>query len=206
MLHVATLIAVLFVFHKKIFQLVRHPIENFKTNVSLIIATAITVGFVLIFNDWIESTFAARVLPITFIITAIVLFSISFIKKQGGEINYQSAAATGLAQGLAVIPGFSRSGFTISAAMASGVQKEKAAEFAFLMSIPIIVAALVWELIRHPISINSIGWLPLSIAFITALVSGIFAIKFMMDIIKRIKLYWFSLYLIVIAIIALFVV
>ena len=208
MLHIATLIAVCFVFRKKLMSLVRHPFskDNLKLNLCLVLATAITVSFVLVFNDFIESTFTARILPITFMITAIILFATSFIKNNNRPIGYKSAATVGLAQGLAVIPGFSRSGFTISAALATGTDKQKAAEFAFLMSIPIIIAALVWELVRHPVSVEAIGWLPLSVAFITALLSGIFAIKFMLDVIKKIKLYWFSFYLIVIAIVALFIV
>jgi len=208
LLHIATLIAVLFVFRKRVWSLAKNPFgkQNRKMSLSLILATAITVGFVLLFNDFIESTFTARVLPVTFIITAIVLMAVSMYSgKRQGHIGYGSAVITGLAQGLAVIPGFSRSGFTISAAMAGGVQRERAAEFAFLMSIPIIIAALVWEVARNPVSVSAIGWAPLVVAFATALLSGIFAIKFMMDIIKRVKLYWFSLYLILIAIVALIV-
>ena len=207
MLHIATLIAVCFVFRKRTFKLVRHPFhpDNRRLNFCLILATAITVGFVLLFNDFLESTFTARVLPITFLITAIVLVWASFVKPGKNQLTYTTAAALGLAQGLAIIPGLSRSGLTLSTALTSGIQRDHAAEFAFLMSIPIIIAALVWELVRNPIS-TTINWLPLSIAFIVALLSGVFAIKFMLDIIRRVKLYWLSLYLIVIALVALFMI
>jgi len=194
MLHIATLLAVLIVFKKRVWQLVRHPIKNLKMNLSLFIATIVTVGFVLLFNDFVEETFTVRVLPITFMITAIVLM---FASTSNRPVGYQTAALTGFAQGLAVIPGFSRSGFTITTS--------RNPEFAFLMSIPIIIAALVWEVSRNSVDISAIGWLPMSIAFLTALLSGIFAIKFMLDIVRRIKLHWFSLYLILIAFVTLLV-
>ena len=206
-LHIATLLAVIVVFHKRIWQLVKNPFQ--KTTYALIMATIVTVGFVLIFHGWIEQTFTATVLPFTFMVTAIVLFSTSFIKPKQHDpdapISYESALATGFAQGLAVVPGFSRSGFTIATALATGTSKEKAAEFSFLMSIPIIIAALVYELISNPIP-SSIQVLPLGVAFVTALISGIFAIKFMLRIIKNVKLYWFSLYLVILAIFTIFIV
>jgi len=252
-LHIATLLAVLFVFRKRIWQLIRHPFN--KTNYALIMATIVTVGFVLLFKDFIDRTMTASVLPITFMITAIVLFSTTFVGREKNkstteltlstaeekatatetkksentkkrrsfflssssrantvvdsstqkEISYTSALATGLAQGLAVVPGFSRSGFTISTALATGTSRERAAEFSFLMSIPIIIAALVYELISNP-NPAPIAPLPLMLAFVAALVSGIFAIKFMLKLVKKIQLYWFSIYLIVLSIITIFVV
>jgi len=207
-LHIATLLAVLIVFRKRIWHLVRHPFN--KTNLALILATIVTVGFVLLFKDFIDRTLTARILPITFMITAIVLFSTTFIKDKSllpddKEITYISALSTGLAQGIAVVPGFSRSGFTISTALATGTKRERAAEFSFLMSIPIIIAALVYELISNP-SPTLGPALPLIFAFVTALISGIFAIKFMLKLVKKIKLYWFSLYLIILAIITIFII
>ena len=70
------------------------------------------------------------------------------------------------------------------------------------MSIPIIIAALVYELVSNPVPTN-IAPLPIVFGFLVALVSGIFAIKFMLHVVKRVKLYWFSLYLIVLAVISL---
>lgn len=213
LLHIATLLAVMIVFYKRIWNLVRHPIQP--TNLYLIIATAITVGFVLLFNDLIEGTFTPRVLPITFLITATLLYSTTFFGdkstpdipapfKVKKPLTLTTAVAAGLAQSIAVIPGFSRSGFTITAALATGTKRERAAEFSFLMSIPIIIAALVYELISNPApTIPSAG--PMIIAFLAALVSGIFAIRFMLHIVKKIKLGWFSLYLVILSIVTMFI-
>ena len=216
MLHIATLLAVLFVFRKRIWQLMKNPFQQ--TTYVLLLATVITVSFVLAFHDFIESTFTASILPISFMITAIVLFSTTFIPKRVGadgnqpsgrlpsSPTYFSGAMTGLAQGLAVVPGFSRSGFTIATAMATGTRRESAAEFSFLMSIPIIIAALVFEVVSSGGVTMSVNWLQMSLAFVVALVSGIFAIKFMLAIVREVKLYWFSLYLVVLAIITIFIV
>jgi len=209
-LHVATLLAVLIVFRKRIWQLVKKPFQ--KTNFALLIATIITVSFVLIFKDFIDRTMGASVLPFTFMITAVILVIASFLQDRPrktnlintGNVTYTSSIATGFAQGLAVIPGFSRSGFTITAGLASGLDKERAAEFSFLMSIPIIIAALAYELVSNPIPTN-IAPTPVIFGFIAALLSGIFAIKFMLHIIKNVKLYWFSVYLIILSIITLII-
>ena len=159
-----------------------------------------------LFKDFIDRTFTANVLPVTFFITAIVLFGTGFLSREGGEVTKKSAIATGLAQGVAVVPGFSRSGFTISTALAAGVKREAAAEFSFLMSIPIIIAALVYELMSGGGTLAGVGFGSLVVAFFAALVSGIFAIKFMLKIVKNVKLYWFSIYLIVLALVTVFII
>ena len=201
-LHVATLCAVVIVFRKKIWQLVRHPFN--KTNLYLLIATAITCALVIVFKDLIDRTFTYRILPVTFIVTAIVLFGVTLIKPKEKDIGYTSSIISGLAQGIAVIPGLSRSGLTISANLAVGIKREAAAEFSFLMSIPIIIASLLYELVGSRGETMTLDILPTAIAFVIALVSGVFAIKFMLHIVKRVKLYWFSLYLILIAVVCLF--
>ncbi|MCL2846198.1 MAG: undecaprenyl-diphosphate phosphatase [Firmicutes bacterium] len=202
-LHIATLCAVLLVFWRKIWAMLKNPLQP--KVYALLLATIITVTFVLLFRDFIERTFTASILPITFMITAIVLFATTFIKRNEGEVKMRSAAATGLAQGLAVIPGFSRSGFTIATAMATGSGREAAAEFSFLMSIPIIIGALLFEVTGDgPITMGVDG-LQLVLAFIVALVAGVFSIKFMLRIVRRIRLWYFSIYLIALAIATLFI-
>lgn len=206
MLHIATLLAVVIVFHKRIWKLVRNPFC--KTNIALLISTAVTVGFVLLFRDWIDRTFTARVLPTTFMVTAVVLVAISLWGSGGKKdgVDKRGALVVGLAQGIAVVPGFSRSGFTISAALATGTKREVAAEYSFLMSIPIIVAALVYEVMGSGgVVMGDVGWVAMGVAFVVALVSGVAAIKFMLHIIRRIPLWWFSVYLVVAAAVALVV-
>jgi len=200
MLHVATLCAVLIVFRYRVWELIRNPFSSM--GISLMIATLVTVTFVLVFGRIIDAAFSVYTLPVAFFITAIVLLLVSFIKTGEKEVGHKEGAWIGLVQGLAVIPGFSRSGFTIAAGLTAGVKRERAAEFSFLMSIPIIVAALVYEIAREGFSGVGVEAFPLMVGFLTALVSGIFAIKVMLALIKRIKLYWFSVYLIILAVVS----
>jgi undecaprenyl-diphosphatase len=205
-LHLATLTAVIIVLRKKIWQLIRKPFQ--KTTYCLIVATAITCVMVLIahFAGWTDLMRDYRILPITFMITAIALFVVTILpKRKEGDVTYKTGIIAGIAQGIAVIPGISRSGATIAASFATGVKREEAAEFAFLMSIPIIVASFVFELINSGGAVASMSFWPVALGFIAALISGIFAIKVMLALVKRIKLYWFSIYLVVLAIILSFV-
>ena len=203
-LHIATLCAVVIVFRKKIIFLIRNPLC--KTNYCLLIATAITCTIVILFKDQIDQTLTYKILPFTFMITAILLFATSLINpKNSGEVGYKTSIIAGIAQGIAVIPGISRSGSTIAASLFTGARREAAAEFAFLMSIPIIIASFLFELISSPASAISLDPVPLLFGFATALASGIFAIKFMLKIVKEIKLYWFSLYLVALSITLLFI-
>jgi len=206
-LHIATLCAVLIVFRKKIWELIQKPFC--KTNYCLVIGTVITCAIVLVFKDWIDSTMTYKVLPITFLITAIVLFAVTMLPKQKdvgeGEIKYKTGIVAGIAQGIAVIPGISRSGSTIAASLATGVKREEAAEFAFLMSIPIIIASFLYEVVSNGSASLSAPPLALIGGFVAAFVSGIFAIKFMLKLVKHVKLYWFSIYLTVLSVVLMFV-
>lgn len=198
MLHLATLTAVVIVFRNKIWSLIRKPFC--RTNLCLLVATAITCTFVLLFKGPIDAVLTYKVLPVTFLITAIMLFLTSFVSATAGSKqrnpfpNCYGSAVAGLAQGIAVAPGISRSGATIAACLFMGAKREDAAEFSFLMSIPIIIASFLYELIGNSAPI-SVEILPLGLAFVAALISGIIAIKIMLTIVRRVKLYWFSAYL-----------
>ena len=100
----------------------------------------------------------------------------------------------GLAQGVAVVPGLSRSGMTITTGRLSGMSSAEATDFSFLMSLPIILASLVYELLRGG-SLQAIGIGSVFVAFVTAFVAGICAIKFMLNLTRKIDLRWFAVYL-----------
>ena len=205
-LHLATLTAVVVVFRKKIWLLIRSPFC--RTNLCLALATMITCAFVLLFKGPIDAAMTHRVLPVTFIMTAIVLFLTSFITNRETASKpknlFKIAAVAGLAQGIAVVPGISRSGATIAACLFMGARREDAAEFSFLMSIPIIVASFLHELVGNTAPL-AVDVMPLTLAFVAALVSGIIAIKLMLTIVRRVKLYWFSAYLVVLSVVLLLV-
>ena len=106
----------------------------------------------------------------------------------------------GVFQGMAILPGISRSGSTISSAMVQGVRREESAEFSFLMSIPAILGSLVFELFEMNSATLNISALTLVCGFVFSAISGYFAIKVMLKVIKKAKFAWFGLYLLLLSV------
>lgn len=198
--HIGTLFAVLFCYRKRIFEIVRHPFKD-KTFLHLIIATIPSIIIVLLFNTFLEDNFSTKSLVWGFIISAILLIIADLKKESVKPITKRSALYMGISQGLALLPGISRSGSTLTCGLLVGVNKNEALDFSFLMSIPIIIASAVYEsfkLIKYQLTIN---WLGIFIVMITSFVFGILSIKIMLKTIKKNKLYYFSIYLVVLSLI-----
>lgn len=211
LLHIATLISVIILYYKQIWQLIKNPFS--KKTLLIVVATIPTVIIVLLFKGFFENAFGGEYLPICFMITAIVLMLSYFKTKSNNKclykkLNYNNAIIIGIMQGFAVLPGISRSGSTISAGVLQGVNSEDATAFSFTLSIPIILASLVYEVyscLGNGQQFYTGSYFNLILSFIIALVCGIFAIKIMKKFAKTGKYYFFSIYLIVIAIISCFV-
>ena len=206
LLHVATLLSICVVFCKDIFALLRHPFS--KNTLMLVVATIPTCLIALVLMPFIKSSFGGSFLPVAFLITATILVITELFAKNTKEFSYKTAIIMGIAQGFAVFPGISRSGATISAGLLSKGDKKECAKFSFLMSIPIILLSLIMEIyegisgginISYPIS-------AIIISFIVAFLSGIFAIKFMMKLTEKGKLWWFSCYLLLLSLVTFFIV
>jgi undecaprenyl-diphosphatase len=195
-LHVATLLAVVIIMRKDILTLLRRP---FQKEVRLLaVASAATVVIVLVFRDFFESTFGGELLPYCFILTAILLLVSGFIKNPlKKEIGYLDALIIGTVQGMAALPGLSRSGSTISTSVLLGNDKKSSARFSFLLSIPIIIGSAIVELAGG--GLGHVEILPLLFGFAAAFVSGLFALKFMLE--KLFKSFdYFALYLLALSI------
>lgn len=175
-LHLSTLLAVVIVMRKQIWQTVRTP----KKWAPLILATVFSALVVFALGNALESFFSGKFLAVSFLITAIMLLLSGFIKTKKHEISCFDAVIIGCVQGLAVIPGLSRSGSTVSAAVMLGNEREESVSFSFLLSIPIIVGSAAIDLITKGIS--SVPFLPLLCGFISAFVSGLLAVKLMLKI------------------------
>ncbi|MGB8359424.1 MAG: undecaprenyl-diphosphate phosphatase, partial [Bacteroidales bacterium] len=120
-----------------------------------------------------------------------------FVKKRDKEISFGGAFLMGIAQALAVLPGLSRSGSTISTGLMLGYRKEELARFSFLMVIIPIIGANVVELITaEKVAADAVAF-PLIIAFITAFVMGYIACRWMINIVNKGKLGWFALYCVI---------
>lgn len=209
MLHIGTLIPVFIVFFNDILGLFKKPFDKM---LWLIIAT-IPAGITgVLLGDYIDSAFyagtllSAILLSITFLLTAGELFITETVQKRNKNalpLNIKSASIMGLAQGVAIVPGLSRSGTVISAGGLTGLNRNDNASFAFLMSIPVILgAALIsgYKAVKDGIVIEL---LPLIFGVVTAAITGYIAIKVMLKVIKKANYKWFSLYLIIMAIISL---
>lgn len=217
-LHLATLLAVVLVFYKDIWELIKHPFSKQACN--LYIATIPTIIIVLLFKSLIDSIFNnANLLPFCFMITAVLLFITyllsnkkvedkSYENQFNGTVKWTSALAMGISQGLATIPGISRSGSTICTGLLLGESRKESAKFSFLMSIPIILASMLYEILftSSTATLSQIGIVPLLTAFFSAFLVGIFSIKFMLKIVEKAKYYYFSIYLFVLSIVSMFVI
>ena len=202
-LHRATLLSVVVVMRKEVFYLIRHPFS--KESIKLVICTICTCIVAIIFMPFITSAFEGKSLPIFFLLSSIILFFVGRKNKNHqGEITYKNALVIGLAQGLAIFPGLSRSGTTISAGLASGAGKEESAKFSFLASLPIIVGSLILEIYKIAVRGESVAVSPigLTLAFLVSFVVGILCIKFMLKLTNNTSFKYFSIYLIFIAILA----
>jgi len=198
-LNMGSLLPLLFVFRKDIWSLVKNPFQ--KVTALLAIATVPLVVVTLLFEGFIESMFhMVRFLPYGFAVTGVVLLLSDRIKKNDKDMKSMSlldAALVGIAQAFAVFPGISRSGMTITATMVRGVDRDNAAKFSFLMSVPAAIGAMLFRISRiaaDPELIEGLNLLNLGAGFLTAAVTGYLAINFMLAIVKKAKLKYFAFY------------
>ena len=198
-LNLGTLLPLLYIFRKDIIALLKQPLQ--KTVRLLIIATVPIVIATLLFGDFIETLFqSTQFLAFGFLATGIVLILTDKIKnneKTMQEMTYLDSIVVGLTQALAIFPGLSRSGSTLSALLFRGVTREDAVKFSFLMSIPAAFGALAYRIIlmlTGQIVVAELNFVNLFVGFIAALISGYFSINVMMRLIKTAKLKYFALF------------
>lgn len=164
------------------------------------------------FKDYVEGLFGSiMVVGVALVVTAALLFFSDMASKPGRKsvvvpentyrngISYWQAAAVGLGQAFAVIPGLSRSGTTISTGLICGIRREVMAQFSFLMVLIPILGEAFLEVVGGDFSSSSVGALPLILGFLSAFLSGLFACKVMIALVKKAKLSWFALYCLVAA-------
>lgn len=201
MLHVGTLIAVFIVYRKQIWELLKKPFQR-KTFL-LIVSTVATVIIYLVCHKLFKGLEGNGIaLGCSFLFTAAILLFTDFvvpsiIKKEKNieKLTFSAAIGVGAMQGIGILPGVSRSGSTIAGARLFGLDKESAAEYSFLMSIPAILGGLVTEIpdIIEKGAAN-IDWLSIAVGMVAAAASGYFAIRFMIQLITKKKLWGFAVY------------
>ena len=211
MVHAATVLSTIVVFRKQIWDLLKGLFQfryNDQTDYILKIAVScipvMVVG--LFFKDQVESLFGSiHVVGFALVATALLLFFSDYASRPGRKsvfpentyrngISYWQAFSVGLGQAFAVIPGLSRSGTTISTGLICGVRREVMAQFSFLMVLVPILGETFLEIVGGEFGASSVGTLPLVLGFLSAFVSGLFACKVMIALVKRARLSWFALY------------
>jgi len=206
MLHTGTLLAVFVVLWKDIWSILKKIIQP--VTFYLILATIPAVIAALVFNDTIEHIFeSGNYLGLCFLLTSALLVSSELLsrraaannsQKKTGEMNWLDALIIGVMQAIAIAPGISRSGATISGALFRKLDRDFAARFSFLLSIPAILGAVVLQtkdLISSQASgTESIGAAAIIAGTISAAIVGFFAVKLMLKIIKERSLFGFAVY------------
>lgn len=211
--HVATVLSTLVVLWSEIDWILRGLFKfemNSATKYALnILVSMIPVGIVgLFFKDQVEEIFGSGLLVVgcCLLVTALLLIFSYYAKpRQKDHLSKRDAFIIGVAQACAVLPGLSRSGSTIATGLLLGNKKERLAQFSFLMVIPPILGEALLDVlkaVKGEAVLGGIELLPLCVGFVAAFLSGCFACKWMINIVKRGKLVYFGVYCIVVALIS----
>jgi undecaprenyl-diphosphatase len=208
--HGATVLSIIVVFFSELRSLLVNSL-SFQWNASSkyvvkLLISMIPVAIVgLFFKDLVEQFFTGNVLFVgsMLIVTAALLILTNFAKDKGREISFIGSFIIGIAQAIAVLPGISRSGATISTGLLLGNKKDEMAQFSFLMALIPIIGINLLEIISGDISTdNPSSFLPLAVGFLAAFLTGLIACRWMIRIVKKGKLIYFGIYCLVIGIIA----
>lgn len=212
--HLGTLLSVLVAFRADIANMLMAPyrvwikkLDDPETRLYLlwdyyiIIASLPAAVIGILFKDPIERLFDNLLLVfLMLVITALLMITAQFLSNRHNEFSPMRSFLVGLAQAFAILPGISRSGSTIFTGLALGVDREQAARFSFLMSVPVIFGAVILklnDLLASPPSSQEVT--NLAIGTLVAFVSGYLAILWLLDVVKKGKLQWFGYYCLMIA-------
>ena len=166
----------------------------FSVKIILSMVPAVFVGF--FFESEIESLFNGNLTIVgsMLILTGALLFLADKAKPSEKKISFSSSLIVGIAQAIAIVPGISRSGATISTAVILGIDKENAAKFSFLMVVPLIIGKVIKDITSAETIVNNESVFPLIIGFVFAFITGMIACKWMIKLVKNSKLKYFSIY------------
>lgn len=207
-LHFATALSTIVIFRKDIIEIFKglfqrewNADKEFSLKVVISMIPAALIGFFL--NDQLEALFEGRIVFVgcMLIITAGLLRLADKAKNTTKKVSYKNSIVIGIAQAIALLPGISRSGATISTSVILGNDKTKAARFSFLMVVPLIFGKIGKDLLSG--DLNTIeNFTPLGIGFASAFLAGLFACKWMITLVRKSKLTYFSVYCFVVGLLA----
>lgn len=208
-LHFATALSTLVVFRKDVFEIIGGLLSfkwneetQFSLKIIISMLPAVIVG--LLFEEQLEALFGGNILFVGFmlLITALLLWLADKAKNTGKKVSYSNAFVIGVSQAIAMLPGISRSGATISTSVLLGNDKTKAARFSFLMVVPLIFGKIAKDLLSGELMASSTNFSILATGFIAAFLAGLVACTWMITLVRKSKLSWFAIYCFVVGLAA----
>lgn len=200
-LHFATALSTIVIFRKEVFDILKGLLqfkknEEFFFSVKIIVSMIPAVLIGLMFEKELEAFFNRNVLLVGFmlLITGLLLFLADKAKNTNKSVSYKTAFIIGISQAIAMLPGISRSGATISTSVLLGIDRTKAARFSFLMVVPLIFGKVAKDFMGGDISFSDESFSIMAVGFAAAFISGLLACQWMITLVKNSKLYYFSVY------------
>jgi len=208
-LHFATALSTIVVFRKDVWDIIKGLFQftwneqtQFSLKIIISMIPAALIGFFL--EDFMEVFFdgAIIIVGIMLIITAILLYLADLAKTTDKGVSYRSAFIIGMAQAVAMLPGISRSGATISTAVLLGIDKSKSARFSFLMVVPLIIGKVAKDILSGDINFEGGETAAMGAGFAAAFIAGLAACTWMLKIVRQSKLTYFAIYCLIVGLIA----
>jgi undecaprenyl-diphosphatase len=208
-LHFATALSTLVVFRKDVWEIIRglfmlkwNEESQFSLKIVISMIPAVLVG--LFFEEQLEAFFGGNVQFVGFmlLVTAALLYFADKAKDTDKKVGFGSAFIVGISQAIAMLPGISRSGATISTSVLLGVDKTKAARFSFLMVVPLIFGKIAKDLLGGELNFSGENNLALGAGFMAAFLAGLGACTWMIQLVRQSKLSYFAIYCLIVGLIA----
>ncbi|WP_299622566.1 undecaprenyl-diphosphate phosphatase [uncultured Tenacibaculum sp.] len=208
-LHFATALSTLVIFRKEVAQIFKGLFQfkwneesQFSAKIVISMIPAVIIG--LLFEEQLETFFSKNILLIGFmlLVTALLLLFADKAKNTEKNVSFSNSLVIGISQAIAMLPGISRSGATISTSVLLGIDRTKAARFSFLMVVPLIFGKIAKDILGGDINFQSSEIVPISAGFVAAFVTGLLACQWMIALVKKSKLSYFSIYCAIVGLIA----
>ena len=208
-LHFATALSTIVVFRKEVLEIIK-GLFQFKWNDEMIFSLKIIISMIpaaiigLFFEEQLEAFFGGKILLVglMLLVTALLLLLADKAKNTNNNVSYLNAFIIGISQAIAMLPGISRSGATISTSVLLGIDRTRAARFSFLMVVPLILGKVAKDILSGNINFESSQIGIMGIGFVAAFISGLFACNWMITIVKKSKLSYFAIYCFIVGLIA----
>lgn len=211
-LHFATALSTIVVFRKDIIEIISALLKfqwneetQFIVKIGISMLPAVIIG--LLFEEQLEAFFGGSIAFVgaMLIVTAVLLWLADRAKNTGKPVTFKDSFIIGISQAIAMLPGISRSGATISTSVLLGNDKSKAARFSFLMVVPLIFGKIAKDVLSGDLSSESTNFTTLGLGFAAAFICGLIACTWMISLVKKSKLRYFSVYCVIVGLIAIIV-